>query len=319
MADGIWTMGEMLVEIMRPEPGIELYEPGVFRGPFPSGAPAIFIDTVARLGHEAGIIGGVGDDDFGRCLLERLGNDGVDCTCVGIFPGATAVAFVTYFRDGSRKFIFHIDGTPAVRATFDSEKIDRIPGFFHIMGCSLMANDAFRSEIIGAAHYFHHHGARISFDPNIRAELLGGRAVGEVIGPVMDVCSVIFPGEVELRLLTGRDDTGGMIDSMFRDYPGMETIVLKRGGKGCSVYTRTFMADIPAIPVKEVDPTGAGDCFDAGFLCGMLENRPLVDCAKMAAAAGALNVMVFGPMEGDINPERVERLIQSFDDGKNGD
>ena len=47
----IWTMGEMLVEIMRPRSDMELFEAGEFVGPFPSGAPAIFIDTVARLGH----------------------------------------------------------------------------------------------------------------------------------------------------------------------------------------------------------------------------------------------------------------------------
>ena len=88
----IWTMGELLVEIMRPRAGMTLYEPGEFVGPFPSGAPGIFIDTAARLGHSAAIISGAGEDDFGRCLLDRLQND------------------------GSRKFIFHWDGTPAVMA-----------------------------------------------------------------------------------------------------------------------------------------------------------------------------------------------------------
>ncbi|MBE3138566.1 MAG: sugar kinase, partial [Actinobacteria bacterium] len=61
----IWTMGEMLVEIMRPEPNMPFNENGEFLGPFPSGAPAIFADTVAKLGHSAGIIGGVGVDGFG--------------------------------------------------------------------------------------------------------------------------------------------------------------------------------------------------------------------------------------------------------------
>ena len=68
----IWTMGELLVEIMRPQAGMGLREPDAFLGPYPSGAPAIFIDTVARLGHPAGMIGGVGEDDFGRCVVERL-------------------------------------------------------------------------------------------------------------------------------------------------------------------------------------------------------------------------------------------------------
>ena len=56
----VWTMGEMIVEIMRAEEDMPLDRPGIFKGPYPSGAPAIFIDTVARLGHSAGIIGGVG-------------------------------------------------------------------------------------------------------------------------------------------------------------------------------------------------------------------------------------------------------------------
>ena len=54
----IWTMGEMIVEIMREKENEPLDKAGVFRGPYPSGAPAIFIDTVARLGHKGGIIGG---------------------------------------------------------------------------------------------------------------------------------------------------------------------------------------------------------------------------------------------------------------------
>ncbi|MBZ0124112.1 MAG: sugar kinase, partial [Roseovarius sp.] len=112
----IWTMGEILVEIMRPEVDMPLNEPGQFLGPFPSGAPAIFIDAVARLGHSAGIIGGVGQDGFGDNCLTRLRSDGVNCAFVNVVPHrSTAVAFVSYFRDGSRKFIYHIDGTPAVQ------------------------------------------------------------------------------------------------------------------------------------------------------------------------------------------------------------
>ena len=55
----VWTMGELLVEVMRPKAGMSLHETGTFLGPYPSGAPGIFIDTVARLGHSAAIISGV--------------------------------------------------------------------------------------------------------------------------------------------------------------------------------------------------------------------------------------------------------------------
>jgi tagatose kinase len=309
---GIWTMGEILVEIMRPRPGMALDQPGEFYGPYPSGAPAIFIDTAARLGHPAGIIGGVGADDFGKCVLRRLQADGVDCRYVHAYPGlATAVAFVTYFEDGSRKFLYHIDHTPAVMTGFTGREETGPVGFFHVMGCSLMANDTFRGQILQAAAAFSRQGARISFDPNIRAELLRDQPLEAIIGPVLERCAVLFPGITELALLSGEKDIEKGAARMFAAYP-LEQIVLKRGKEGCSIYTRSGAPQhVPAYPVKEIDPTGAGDCFDAGYLCGLLEGRPLQECARMAAAAGALNAAAFGPMEGAISPEKVSEMLQS--------
>ena len=111
----IVTMGELLCEIMRPAENVELYENGYFRGPFPSGAPGIFISTAARLGCSTCIIAGVGNDDFGKNILDRLKRDGVDVSRVlKSDKGSTGVAFVTYYSDGERKFIFHVDGTPAI-------------------------------------------------------------------------------------------------------------------------------------------------------------------------------------------------------------
>ena len=52
----IMTMGEMIVEIMRDGVDQPLDRAGVFKGPYPSGAPAIFIDTAARLGHKAAVL-----------------------------------------------------------------------------------------------------------------------------------------------------------------------------------------------------------------------------------------------------------------------
>lgn len=308
----IWTMGEMLVEIMRPEPGLGLAAPGPFLGPYPSGAPAIFIDAAARLGHPAGIIGGVGEDDFGRCLLERLRHDGVHCEHVRTVAGrSTAVAFVSYFPDGSRQFIYHIDGTPAVMA--DGHGAERIagPAFFHIMGCSLMANDLFRSRIFGVMAVLNAKGAKVSFDPNIRLELLGSRSLQEVVGPVMEHCHVLLPGVAELALLGGHPTTEENVAALFASTK-VQVIVVKQGKQGCTVYARNEEpVAVPAYAVDEVDPTGAGDCFDAGFLCGLLEGLSLKGGAQVASAAGALNAGAFGPMEGQISRANVAQVMKS--------
>ncbi len=304
----VWTMGELLVEIMRPRREMPLSVPDTFLGPFPSGATGIFIDTVARLKHSSAIISGVGDDDFGRCLLDRFKKDGVDTQFVLVVPNrATGVAFVTYFNDGSRRFLYHWDNTPAVMARRPDPSRIGDPRFFHVMGCALMPNEEFRAEVFETVDLFTSKGAKVSFDPNIRFELLDGRLAEDIFSPLMKQCSVLMPGERELQLLMGSDTIAEAVKKAFR-YPRMETIVVKRGSRGATVYTHDRSTDVPAYPVKEVDPTGAGDCFDAGFICGLLEGKSERECAEMGSAAGALDAMAFGPMEGDISPARIREM-----------
>ena len=62
---------------------------------------------------------------------------------------------------------------------------------------------------------------------------------------------------------------------------------------------------MPAIPSKEVDPTGAGDYFDAAFVVGMLEGLPLDQCGRIACAAGAANTVALGPMAGRLDRSSV--------------
>ncbi len=302
--NSIWTMGEILVEIMRPEPGIGLSVPGAFVGPFPSGAPAIFIDVAARLGVSTGIIGGVADDVFGDLVVDRLKRDRVETRYIERFAGTTAVAFVAYDDAGDRTFVYHIEGTPAVRARFSPPEPAFQPGFFHVMGCSLMANGQFRHEIMSAAAWFGAAGAQISFDPNIRQELLHGRALGDVVGEeFLSSCSVVLPGEAELAALAGTHDVGLGATRLIAEY-GLEYVVVKHGKSGATVFNERQSVKIPAHRVTEVDPTGAGDAFDAGFLAGLVHGYSPETAAELAAWAGAQNAAAFGPMEGDIGIDR---------------
>jgi sugar/nucleoside kinase (ribokinase family) len=305
----IWTMGELLVEVMRPEPDLPLGRPGPFVGPYPSGAPGIFIDAVARLGHRGGIVSGVGEDEFGRLITERLAADGVRIDHIDVFPGrSTGVAFIAYAGDGSRTFIFHWAGTPAVMAPVPPAGLAEGVSFLHVMGCSLMADRAFAERIVETVERFAAQGARISLDPNVRVELLAGGGLGDLLEPVLHASSVLLPGEAELRLLAGSDDLDAAADALMRRYQP-ELIVVKQGRRGCAIYDGAQRLDVSAFVVDEVDPTGAGDCFDAGFLCGLLEGGPPIEAARLAAAAGALAATAMGPMEGPVDRAVVDRLL----------
>ena len=309
----IMIMGELLVEIMRAKEDVQLYETGeYFRGPFPSGAPGIFASTAARLGHSTGIISGVGNDDFGKNILDRLKEVGVDVSRVLVSDEApTGAAFVTYFADGERKFIFHIDNTPAVMAKAP-ETMDGLTDakYLHIMGCSLMASTTFGGEILKTMRMLKAQGTKVSFDPNVRLEMLRDPSAMDMVQEVYRNCSIFMPGRSEIRMITGEEDLDRAIAKAFADNPDLELIVLKSGSEGSKIYDRNGLAETMGVyKITQVDPTGAGDSYDAAFICGLAEGKSLKEAAQMGAAAGALNAAAFGPMEGDISRETVMKMI----------
>ena len=85
----IVAIGEILVEIMATRIGQTFLEPGLFAGPYPSGAPAIFADQAARVGASTALISCVGPDDFGTLNLNRLTASGVEVAAVRRVPGTT--------------------------------------------------------------------------------------------------------------------------------------------------------------------------------------------------------------------------------------
>lgn len=306
----IWTMGEAIMEIMRDKPDVPHDQPGVYLGPYPSGAPAIMISSAARMGAPAGMIGCVGHDAFGDFLRRRLEACGVDCRYLSRCEGrSTGVAFVMYRADGSRSFIFHIDGSAAVEADItELEQVD-FSGIFHVMGCSLTASPSFAEKIQAVADRFVSSGGKLSFDPNIRPELLRGGNLREMIQPILEHCSYLLPGVEELLLLSGRKTVAEAVQMLFEN-PVLEVIALKNGSRGCTIYTRNGQTSVPACSVTQADATGAGDCFDGAFLAALLQGKPFEQAAAEANAAGALNAAAFGPMEGDISPDTVADLLR---------
>ena len=305
----VWVMGELLCEIMRPEENMSLYEPGPFVGPYPSGAPGIFISTVARMGRSAGIISGVGRDDFGKCILDRLNKDGVDCSHVlESDTNSTGVAFVAYQSNGDRQFIYHMGNTPAVEAKAPDVGELSDAKFFHVMGCSLMADRQFGEEILKTARSLHRNGTKISFDPNIRPELMNTPSALEIVKEIWNISHVFMPGVEELKMITGEQSVEDAVRRCFEN-ENLEILALKNGSKGTRIITRDEDFAVGIYKVESVDPTGAGDSFDGAFIASLLSGDDVHQAAKNAAAAGALNVMAFGPMEGDISPETVRDLI----------
>ena len=311
MEHRIACIGDLLVEIMRPEVGDPLDKPGIFLGPYPSGASGIFIDAIARLGLEALFIGAVGNDDFGSLIINRLQDDGVDISHIKIMDNyATGAAFVTYFNDGSRKFIFHL--ARAATGQILPEQIDTgyltDLSYLHIIGSTLSTNENCAEACFKAIDYTLQKGGKISFDPNFRPELISGKEVKDLLEPVIRKSHIIFPTEGEISVLTGEKDLDKACKKIFN--MGPEIVAIKQDKLGSTVVTKDEKNYVPAFDVEEVDPTGAGDCYCAGFLAGFLRGLSLQETAEFANAVGALAVTKKGPMEGAPKLEEVNDFIR---------
>ncbi len=305
------ALGEALIEIMRPGVGQPLHRPGTFLGPYPSGAPAIFADAVARLGVSCGFVGCVGADPFGDCLIERLRADGLDLTGIKVIPdAATGVAFVAYQEDGSRQFVFHIAGAAAGR--LGPEQIDAVTiqsaRWLHICGSSLSVNESMRQACYRAVELAAQAGVTISLDPNLRPELMGPERVRRLVEPVLVHAAVVLPSGAEARLLTGLGDDVRACQALLAR--GVRIVALKRGAAGSTIFTKDGRVDVPGFRVTEVDPTGAGDCYAAGLAVGLLWGWDVARAARFANAVGALAVTQQGPMEGAPFRGEVERLME---------
>ncbi len=296
----ILSLGDILVEVMRKSLDQPLDAPADFTGPYPSGASAIFIDAAAKLGGSCGYIGKVGADDFGACVVNRLRGDGVDIAHIQAVPGyTTGIAFVMYRSDGSRKFVFHLSQSAAALLGPEDVPVDvvRSAKFVHITGSALSMNERVRSACYRAIELCKAAGGRVSFDPNVRPELLGGMdKLREIVKPVLDVCDVLLPSGAEASILTGDDDEDAACRNLITS--GISIVALKRGERGSKVFTHNETLEVASIPVTEVDPTGAGDCFGGAFIVGLLEDWELSKIARFANIVGGLSVMRTGPMEG---------------------
>lgn len=302
------TLGEILVEIMATERGEGFRRPVRLLGPFPSGAPAIFIDQVAKLGQPCGIIGCVGDDDFGWANLERLRSDGVDVGAVEVLAGqTTGSAFVRYRDDGARDFIYNIKNSASARIRLTQAGLGLLQGsgHLHISGASLFS-DEMAEVVLKAVDVVKGNGGTVSFDPNVRKEVMADPKVMTALRGLLGRSDIFLPSGEELTLLTEADEAPEAVDELLASGP--KAVVVKRGLEGATYFAAEGRVDWPAYRVQEVDPTGAGDCFDAAFVTCWLQGRGVAESLSYACAAGARAVTVRGPMEGSSDMSQLEAL-----------
>lgn len=305
----ILTIGEILVEIIATERGDGFREAIRLVGPYPSGAPAIFIDQVGKLGQPCAIVSGVGRDDFAEVNLNRLREDGVDVSGIEIDPqGTTGSAFVRYRADGSRAFVFNIRNSACGNIPF-TDNVARLVdecGHLHVMGSSLYAPSVVDS-VHRAISRIKSKGGTVSFDPNLRAEILDSPGMRQALHAVLAQTDVFLPSGEELFLFADAKSEEEAVAKLLAT--GIKVIVLKRGAEGATYFDAQGSVQGPGFAAEEIDPTGAGDSFGATFVTLWLNGAKPSVALDYANASGARAVMKSGPMEGASTRAELDAFI----------
>ncbi len=310
----IGSMGELLVEFVCLEQGTHHMVAASYEGPFPSGAPAIFIDQAARVGARTVFLGAVGADAFGDVLKRRFAEVGMDSSFVATVDGIpTGSAFVGYNADGSRDFVFNIAHSAAAHFPTGPSVVARLKsaglGVFHISG-STLGDPGMARAALDICRQLHGAGVAISFDPNIRKELMGDPSYMEIVRGLIGMARYFLPSAEDADVLFPGETFHAFASRLRKS--GTEHVVLKRGELGCVALARDgSLHSIPAHKVDVIDPTGAGDCFCGTLVALLNAGRPLDEALRFANAAGALAVTRRGPMEGNSTLAEIQAFLGS--------
>lgn len=265
------------------------------------GSAAIAAAAASRLGLRVLYASVVGDDLFGRYMLEVMQAAGVDVSHVVIDPHvATGATIHLLSDDGDRAMLTYLGSI----AHITPDLID--PGWYdaarHLHLVSPFLLSGVFPSMQAMAETAHRHGMTVSLDTNWDpAELWE-------LGSLLEHVDILTPNQTELRALTGHTDLDAAIDAIVSRVP---VLAVKQGVSGATGAQSTQRVHVPAFQVEAVDATGAGDTFDAGFLAAWLCGGTLTQSLLVGAAAAALGTTAYGGFDAQPDWTAVLSLISA--------
>jgi 2-dehydro-3-deoxygluconokinase len=139
---------------------------------------------------------------------------------------------------------------------------------------------------------------RVCFDPNLRLRLTSIEHARQTLLPLLREADIVLAGLDEMRLLMDEHDPE-TIGARLREDFGVDEIVFKDGARGAMMVTPSgqLIGVAPVTVGPEIDPTGAGDAFDSGYLAGRLRGMPALLAAQLGAVMGGFAVAHQGDFE----------------------
>jgi sugar/nucleoside kinase (ribokinase family) len=254
-----------------------------------------------RLGLKVAWAADFGNDQFSQFVLDKLNLEKFDPRYFVHHKKELKLLTVSLSYPHERAFVAYYDKGPLLPAAFSvinkvHAKWIYIPGLVH--GPQLEAGMVLIKS----------RKMKIAMDGNYWDRLsLKDKSVHRAI----EVCDLFFANADEAKSLTGENDLEKATIHLGRICP---VVAVKAGSLGAYASVGQRLEHIPSIKIKAIDTTGAGDCFNAGFIKAYLDGKTLRDCLKWGNIVGGLSTLGLGGVDKVTTSSDVVKWFKRYKD-----
>lgn len=251
--------------------------------------------AAGRLGAPTQFIGRIGDDAFGKGVLELIANEPVDTSGILMDPDSGTGLAVISVDDAAENAIIVISGA---NMAHDGLEVARTRDALQTAKVLLLQMESPLSSSLAAAQVARELGATVILDP----------APAKPLPPdAYRLANLMTPNELETEVLVGfrptnREEAAEAAEILCER--GLETAVIKLGSQGVYYQSATESGFVEPFQVNAIDTVAAGDAFNGGLAVALSEGKPLAEAIRWGAAAGALATTK--PGASSAMPTRVE-------------
>lgn len=260
---------------------------------------AIVAHNLSALGSRVGFITKVGDDELGELALARLGAGGVDLTRIVRSEGLGSGVTVILHHERERHILTYLGTISELR--FEDLDFEYLTSARHFHMSSLFLQRALSPRVPEVFQRMKQAGLTTSLDTNDDPD---DRWDG-VLEATLPYVDILLPNEREALKIARADDLETAVSRLSER---VKTLIVKLGARGAMALHEGQRFTAPAVNVQVVDPVGAGDSFDAGFLHQFVRGADLQTCLGYGNLCGAFSTTACGGTEAF----RDTRAIKAF-------
>ena len=242
---------------------------------------AILAHNLSALGTRVGFQAKIGEDPLGEIAMKRLSTGGVDVSQVRRSKRGTQTGLTAILQHGAWRNIITYPGT-IFELTFEDLDLEYLSDSRHFHLSSFYLQRGLRPHVVEFFKRIKAAEVTVSLDPNDDPDDEWRDGLDEVLRHV----DVFLPNAREARKITGANNVEDAISRLAKLVP---IVVVKLGAEGAIAQRGIDRFVSPALKVEVVDPVGAGDSFDAGFLAQYVRGSDLATCLMYANTAGAFS------------------------------